>query len=85
MLVLTRRVGETIVIGEDIAITVLAVRGERVRIGVSAPADVRVDRQEIHALRAALTPRGAVGPGAIAGALNQGVGATGPLSLGATV
>jgi carbon storage regulator len=48
MLVLTRRVGEEIVIGNDIRVTVTAIRGDRVRIGISAPPDVRVDREEIH-------------------------------------
>jgi carbon storage regulator len=53
MLVLTRRVGESIVIAEDIRIAVVSIRGDRVRIGVAAPADVRVDRLEIHERRAA--------------------------------
>jgi carbon storage regulator len=58
MLVLTRRVGEEIVIDGDIRITVTAVQGERVRIGVTAPASVRVDRREVHARRSefAATP-----------------------------
>ena len=47
MLVLTRRVGEEIVIDGDIRITVTAVQGERVRIGVTAPDSVRVDRREV--------------------------------------
>ena len=47
MLILTRREGETIVIGKDIAVTVLSVRGTQVRIGVAAPADVTVDREEV--------------------------------------
>jgi carbon storage regulator len=51
MLVLTRRVGEEIVIGGDIRITVVAIKGDRVRIGVSAPDFVRVDRQEVHERR----------------------------------
>ena len=53
MLVLTRRVGEEIVIDGDIRITITAVRGDRVRIGITAPEFVRVDRQEIHQLRSA--------------------------------
>jgi len=52
MLVLTRRVGEEIVIDGDIHIVVLAVQGERVRVGISAPPTVRVDRQEVHERRA---------------------------------
>lgn len=48
MLVLTRRLGETIVIDGGIHITVVAVKGDRVRIGITAPLDVQVDRQEVH-------------------------------------
>ena len=47
MLVLSRRVGESIVIGEDIIVTVLEVRGEVVRVGVDAPRSVSVHREEI--------------------------------------
>jgi carbon storage regulator len=47
MLILTRRVGETLVIGDNIEITVLAVKGGQVRIGVKAPRDVTVHREEI--------------------------------------
>jgi carbon storage regulator len=56
MLVLTRRVGEEIVIGGDIRITVTAIIGSKVRIGVTAPDFVRVDREEIHALRSRRIP-----------------------------
>ena len=58
MLVLTRRVGEGIVIRENIRITVVAVQGNKVRIGVAAPEDVRVDRQEVHARRVQLSQGG---------------------------
>jgi len=51
MLVLTRRVGEEIVIDGNIRITVSAVQGEKVRIGVTAPPYVRVDREEVHRRR----------------------------------
>lgn len=47
-LVLTRRPGETLVIGGNITITVVAVKGDQVRLGISAPKDVAVDREEIH-------------------------------------
>jgi carbon storage regulator len=55
MLVLTRRLNETIVIEGGIRVTVLAIKGDKVRLGIEAPDDVRVDRAEIHNLRAALT------------------------------
>ncbi len=48
MLILTRRIGETVMIGDDIAITVLRVKGNQVRLGVDAPKTVSVQRQEIH-------------------------------------
>lgn len=48
MLILTRRVGETIVIGEDVAVTVLGVVGNQVRVGIAAPANVSVHREEIY-------------------------------------
>jgi carbon storage regulator len=51
MLVLTRRIGEEIVIGGDIRVTVVAIKGDRVRLGISAPDFVRVDRQEVHERR----------------------------------
>lgn len=47
MLILTRRVGETLIINDNIKLTVLGVRGHQVRIGVDAPKDVSVHRQEI--------------------------------------
>ncbi len=47
MLVLSRRVGEEIIISDNIRVTVVAVQGDRVRIGVTAPRSVRVDRKEI--------------------------------------
>ena len=52
MLVLTRNVGEKIIIDGNIQITVVAVKGNKVRIGIEAPDHVRVDRQEIHDRRA---------------------------------
>jgi carbon storage regulator len=47
MLVLSRKIGETIVIGECIRLTILTIKGNQVRIGISAPPDVRVDREEV--------------------------------------
>jgi carbon storage regulator len=54
MLVLTRRIGETIVIDGDIRVTVVSVQGDKVRLGIKAPDYVRIDRQEIHDRRAEL-------------------------------
>ena len=48
MLILTRRVGETLVIGDNIKVTVLGVRGHQVRLGVDAPREISVRREEIH-------------------------------------
>ena len=48
MLILTRRVGETLIIGDDVSVTVLGVRGNQVRLGVDAPKDVAVHREEIY-------------------------------------
>ncbi len=47
MLILTRRVGETVIIGGEVDVTVLGVRGNQVRLGVKAPRDVAVHREEI--------------------------------------
>ncbi len=47
MLILTRRVGETLMIGDAVSVTVLGVKGNQVRIGINAPKDVAVHREEI--------------------------------------
>lgn len=48
MLILTRRVGESLIIGDDVNITVLGVKGNQVRLGVDAPKEVSVHREEIY-------------------------------------
>ena len=51
MLVLTRKAGEKVVIDGSITVTVLSVDGNKIRIGISAPPDVRIDREEVHRAR----------------------------------
>ncbi|HDR1308267.1 TPA: carbon storage regulator CsrA [Pasteurella multocida] len=48
MLILTRKVGESLLIGDDISITILNIRGNQVKIGIKAPKDVSVHREEIY-------------------------------------
>jgi carbon storage regulator len=56
MIVLTRKIGEEIIIDEEICITVIDIRGDRVRMGISAPRSTRVDRRKIHKRRKRPSP-----------------------------
>ena len=47
MLILTRRIGEKLIIGENVTVTILGVKGRQIRIGIDAPRDVTVNREEI--------------------------------------
>lgn len=48
MLILTRRVGETLIINDNVNVTVLGIKGNQVKIGIDAPKDISVNREEIH-------------------------------------
>jgi carbon storage regulator len=61
MLILTRRVGESIIVGDDVTITVLGVKGNQIRLGVNAPKDLSVHREEIYQ-RIRREQRGATDP-----------------------
>jgi carbon storage regulator len=49
MLILSRRIDESLVIGTDVVVTVLGIKGQQIRLGIKAPKDVVVDREEVHA------------------------------------
>lgn len=59
MLVLSRQENETVIIGDDIEITVVQIRGDKVRLGVTAPKPVAVDREEIRRAKLAAAAKGA--------------------------
>ena len=65
MLILTRRVGESVIISDNITITVLGVRGTQVRLGINAPKDISVHREEIYKLihQESNSPSSCVGDG----------------------
>lgn len=63
MLILTRRVGETMYIGDDITVTVLDVKGNQVRLGIGAPRDVAVHREEIYERIRTGVPQASPNPG----------------------
>lgn len=48
MLILTRRLGETLIIGDDVAVTILGIKGNQFRIGINAPKDISIHREEIY-------------------------------------
>lgn len=48
MLILTRRIGETLMVGDDVTVTVLGVQGGQIRVGINAPKDIEVHREEIY-------------------------------------
>lgn len=83
MLVLTRHVHQSIVIGQDVVVTVLEVRGDQVRLGITAPKEVQVHREEVFAALTAAKPEAASSPSepdeeGAEGAMSADQPATGP-------
>lgn len=78
MLILTRRIGESLMIGDDVNVTVLGIRGNQVRIGVNAPKDVAVHREEIYERIQMEKSKGAKAQRAEGYARGQGDGETDP-------
>ena len=48
MLILTRKIGETLVIGDDVTLTILGIKGNQIRVGINAPKDVSIHREEVY-------------------------------------
>ena len=71
MLILTRRVGETVMIGNEVTVTVLGVKGNQVRIGVNAPKDVAVHREEIYERIRREEDQEARTPGSVSNAVDE--------------
>ncbi|MBF4101875.1 carbon storage regulator CsrA [Mannheimia haemolytica] len=61
MLILTRKIGEVLLVGDDVEITVLSIRGNQVKLGVNAPKEISVHRREIYERIKALSRRGKCG------------------------
>ena len=68
MLVLSRRVGESVMIGDDVVLTVVEVRGDIVRLGIDAPLDVKVHREEVYREVEAANRAAAASPGELSAA-----------------
>ncbi len=56
MLVLSRKMSETIIIGREVEVTVLSIRGDKVRLGIVAPKEIQVDRREVHEKKVSNVP-----------------------------
>ena len=75
MLILTRRVGETVMIGGEVTVTVLGIKGNQVRLGINAPKDVAVHREEIfERIKAEHGCEGDAASGSAAGTAGAGLG-----------